>query len=339
LKSKLLAFLLALSLFVAVVSFSSPTLSIFEESRSPNRIPSISQLDSPIEISNNAELAQNSSSGVGTRNDPYIIEGLSINAMNALYIHDTTAFFIVRDSEFIADPRQISGVDQFAVRFERVEHGIIENCYVRGGNVAIEIRTSVDCSINNCVTYDAYDGILLDSSNNSTIIDCRSFGNSIGIMIINSNFCNIINNSIYANSERGMHVEVFCENNTLVGNEIGWNTNVNAIDNGVDTAFTDGVNIGNMWSDYNSTENYTISGTGNSTDTFATLLIDSAEPSINEIPDFVIDIDSNGETLTWNPSDRFHLRYQIFLNNHPLEFGNWDGREICDRWCRECWNR
>ncbi len=116
-KSKLLAFLLALSLFVTVVSFSSPTLSIFEESRNPNRIPSISQLDSPIEISNNAELAQNSSSGVGTRNDPYIIEGLSINAMNALYIHNTTAFFVVRDSEFTFDTWDLSRTGQFGIRF------------------------------------------------------------------------------------------------------------------------------------------------------------------------------------------------------------------------------
>lgn len=327
-RSKLLAFLLALSLFVTVMSFSSPTLSIYEESRSPNRIPSISQLDSPIEISNNAELAQQSSSGVGTRNDPYIIEGFSINEMNALYIHNTTAFFVVRDSEFIFDSWDLSGTEQFGIRFEFVEHGTIENCYVRGGEIAIELLSSIDCSIINCVTYDAYDGILLDSSNNSTIIDCKSFGNSIGMMIINSDFCNIINNSFYSNSERGVHVEVFCGNNTIVGNKIGWNTIVNAIDNGVDTMFTDGVNIGNMWSDFDSTENYTLSGTGNSTDVFATLLIDSAEPIINEILDFVIDIDSNGETITWTPNDRFHLRYQIFLNDYPMELGNWDGREI-----------
>ena len=147
-------------------------------------------------------------------------------------------------------------------------------------------------------------------------------------MIVNSDFCNIINNSIYSNSERGVHVEVFCENNTIAGNVIGWNINLNAIDNGVNTTFTDGVNFGNEWADYVPTENYTIQGTGNSTDTFATLLTDSLRPIINEIPDFVLDVESNGETLTWTPNDRFHVRYQVFLNNYPLELGNWDGREI-----------
>ena len=327
-KGKLLTFLLVLSLFATVVSFNSPTLSFFEESEGPTRILSISQLDSPIEIASNAELAEQSSAGVGTRNDPYIIEEKSINAMNSLYIHDTTAFFVVRNSEFTFEIGVLTGVAQFTVLFERVEHGIIENCYVRGGDVAIEIRSSVDCSIINCTTYDAYDGILLDSSNNSTIVNCNSFSNSIGIMIVNSDFCNIINNSIYSNSERGVHVEVFCENNTIAGNVIGWNINLNAIDNGVNTTFTDGVNFGNEWSDYVPTENYTIQGTGNSTDTFASLLIDSFRPIINEIRDFVLDIESNGETLTWTPNDRFHVRYQVFLNNYPLELGNWDGREI-----------
>ena len=327
-KGKLLAFLLVLSLFVTLVSFSSPTLSFFEESKGPTRILTLSQLDSPIEIGSNAELAQQSSAGVGTRNDPYIIEGKNINGRTCLYIQNTTAFFVIRDSEFTFDTIGPDYGETAVVYFNRVEHGKIENCYVRGGDVAIEIRSSVDCSIINCTTYDAYDGILLDSSSNSTIIDCNSFSNSIGIVIVNSNFCNIINNSIYANTERGVHVEVFCENNTIAGNSIGWNPNLNAIDNGVNTTFTDGVNFGNEWSDYISTENYTIQGTGNSTDAFATLLIDSVEPSINEIPDFVVDVESNGETLIWTPNDRFHHRYQVFLNNYTLELGSWDGREI-----------
>ncbi|MHA1863987.1 MAG: right-handed parallel beta-helix repeat-containing protein [Candidatus Thorarchaeota archaeon] len=327
-KGKLLAFLLVLSLFVTVVSVRNPTHSFVEESGGPIRILNTSQTDSRIVISSNAELAEQSSAGVGIRNDPYIIEGKTINASTCVNIYDTTAFFVIRDSEFIHDASEYVYGGATSIRLLRVEHAIIENCHIRGGDIAIEIRESTDCSIIDTIVYDAYNGILLDSSNNSTIVNCSIFGNNVGVMIITSNFCSIIGSSIYSNNHQGVYVSVNSENNTIAGNSIGWNTLLNAQDNGANTLFTDGVRFGNEWSDYNASEIYTIPGSGNSADTFATQLTDSLRPAITEVSDLIIEVYIDGNTITWFPSDRFHLRYQIFLNNFPVELGTWDGSAI-----------
>ncbi len=327
-KGKLLAFLIVLSLFVTVVSVGNPAHSFVEEPGGPTRILNTSQTDPRIVISSNAELAEQSSSGVGTRNDPYIIEGKIINASTCVYIYDTTAFFVIRDSEFIYDTSEFVPGETSSILLLRVKHGIIENCHIRGGDVGIEIRNSTDCSIIDSIVYDAYNGIVLDSSNNNTIVNCSIFSNSMGVMIITSNFCNIIGTSIYSNSHQGVYVSIFSENNTIAGNSIGWNAFQNAQDNGVNTTFTDSIRFGNEWSDYNASENYAIPGSGNSIDTFASQLTDSVRPIINELPDLVIEVDIDGNTLTWVPSDRFLLRYEIFLNNFPVELGTWDGSAI-----------
>ena len=145
-KTKKLAFILLLSLFISTASFSSATFSSIGSHSIPNRLMITSQEDiSMIMITNNLELAEQSSSGVGTRSDPYIIEGLSINARYCLLITGTTAFFTIRDSEFIDYPSSRGG--GAVVTLDQVSHGTIENCYVRGGEIAISISRSTDCSI------------------------------------------------------------------------------------------------------------------------------------------------------------------------------------------------
>lgn len=327
-KGKLLAFLLVLFLFVTVVSIRETVNLSDDAPNEPTRILNTSQTDPRIVISGNAELAEQSSAGVGTRSDPYIIEGKTINASNCVNIYDTTAFFVIRDSEFIHDATEFVHGETSSVLFFNVENGIIENCNIRGGDVSIEIRRSTDCSIIESTVYDAYSGILLDSSNNSTISNCSIFGNYNGVMIITSNDCNIIGSSIYSNSQQGLYVSIFSENNTIAGNYIGWNTFLNAQDNGVNTTFTNGIMFGNEWSDYNPIENYSIPGSGNSIDPFATQLTDSEIPIINDASDLIVEVDIDGNTITWFPSDRFHFRYQIFVNNYPMDVGTWDGSAI-----------
>ncbi|TFG99979.1 MAG: hypothetical protein E4H14_20050 [Candidatus Thorarchaeota archaeon] len=322
-----LAFSLLLILIVSSLNFSSTTYSNSIISSKPIRTLITSQVDTPIEIGTNAELAQQSTAGVGTRSNPYIIEGKIISGRGCVYIHDTTSSFIIRDSEFTFDPTLIAGTGTSVILFEHIEDGVIENCYVRGGDIAIELRGSDNCVISNCITIDAFRGILIDSSSNSTIIESAIHGNSIGTMIVNSDSCRVINNSIYANYQRGIHVGAFSENNSIFGNAIGWNAVQNALDSGEDTVFTDGISIGNEWSDYNSSEEYTI-GVSGSTDPYATLLTDSIAPVVFQASDMVIDIESNGDAIIWSVSDRFPQGYQIYVNDDLEEGSVWDGSDI-----------
>lgn len=323
-----IAISLLLLLFVSALGFSSSTHSLSISSSQSTRTMITSQVDSPIEIGSNVELAELSTAGVGTRSDPYIIEGKVITGRNCVYIHDTTSSFILRNSEFIFNSSGVSGIGTSVIRLENTEDGVIENCYVRGGGIAIELRVASNCSIINCIVFDAYRGILLDTATNCTIIDSSIFDNSIGIMAVNSESCTIINNTIYANYQRGVHVEVFCEDNTIFGNAIGWNSVQNARDHGENTVFTDGVSIGNGWSDYNSSEEYSIPGTGGSIDPYATFLFDSIPPTVFGLFDIVVDVDNNDETLTWSASDNFPKHYQIYVDDLLEEDNVWDGLDI-----------
>lgn len=325
-KTKRLTFMLVLAILVLTASVSnSPNLSS-DYSGDVTRLMTTSQYEQSIEITSNAELAEQSSSGVGTRNDPYIIENKVINAIDCVRISDTNAFFVIRNSEFSNGPYDIPGLT--IIEFVNVEHGAIENCYIHGGEVGISFSGVSDCHVSNCVIYDAYDGILLDNSDNCTIADSRSFGNTMGVMLANADYCDIINNSIYSNNERGIYLEAFSENTTIARNEIGWNTNVNLLDNGVNTAFDDGILFGNAWSDYNESEDYIIPGSGGSIDLFADLLIDISRPTVIGPPDTVVDVESNDETLTWSATDYYHHQYQISIEGARIDGGIWDGGPI-----------
>jgi parallel beta-helix repeat protein len=284
------------------------------------------QIVSSIEITSNAELAEDSSSGVGTRNDPYIIENKVIDSLDCVRISNTNAFFIIRNSRFSNGLYDNPGI--VIIDFVNVEHGKIENCYIHGGEVGVSFRAVRDCHVNNCMIYDAYDGVLIDNSENSTIANSKSFGNTIGMMITNAQHCDIINNSIYSNSERGIYIEAFSENITIAGNNIGWNTNANLLDNGISTSFEKGFTFGNAWSDCNESEDYRIQGSGNTTDYFAELLLDATRPTLSGPPDTIVDIESDGETITWTAADKYHHQYQLSTEGGRIDGGIWNGDPI-----------
>ena len=324
-KTKRLAFILVLTLFVVTISVGSTPEFYNDSSTHAIRLITTSQISGGYNIVGNSDLAIVSTSGVGTRNDPYIIEGLTITSDRCIRIVNTDAFFVIRDSEFTYDAN-LGGT--FAVEFSNVEHGTIENCFIRGGEAGIMFSSASDCHVINCETYEAYDGILLENSNNCTVVDSTSFGNTIGVMLANSDFCNIINNSIYSNSERGIHLEAFSENNTIAGNEVGWNIIWNILDNGLYTVYQDGIVFGNRWSDYNESEAYVVPGTGGTTDFFADSLIDISRPYLIGLLDTVIDVESSDSSLTWNASDYYHHQYHISIDGELVETGIWDSRPI-----------
>jgi hypothetical protein len=147
-------------------------------------------------------------------------------------------------------------------------------------------------------------------------------------MIFSSDSCNIINNSIYANSQRGVHIEVFSENNTIYGNSIGWNNDQNAIDDGENTMFSDGINTGNRWADLDIGEEYLIPGSANSLDPFPSLLSDPTTPVVWGVSDIVLDVESNGDEIIWRAEDEFHSHYHVYVDARIEAEGVWDGNEI-----------
>jgi parallel beta-helix repeat protein len=171
-------------------------------------------------------------------------------------------------------------------------------------------------------------GIYLKKTVNTTIIDCITFYNTRGLVLEQTNRCQIMNNSMYGNWQYGVEISTSSHNNSIYGNSIGWNDWHNAFDEGKDNCFDDNSTIGNYWSDYTAQELYMVPGSANSVDSFAQFLLDYIAPFLSNHPDIEIDIDTDGNTLTWSAYDEFPHSYIIWENEERLGPFIWPGGNI-----------
>ena len=289
-----------------------------------------SRTEGPLVILRNSEIASKSFRGAGTRSDPYILDAREITSTGTcVYIENTTAFFVLQGGEYSIEE---SGFLQYPVIILKgVHHGTIQNCHTNGGEFGIQLQNTEDCSIINCITKDAHKGIFLDGANNCTARDSVEFHNDIGISLGEATNSLIRNNTIYANSQTGIDIDFYCQNNIIYQNRIGWNAYYNAFDDGQHTNFTNGQNLGNAWSDYGGSGNYTITGNDESIDFHATLLEDKVLPVISHPDDRIIDVESTEEYLKWECTDEFPDTYTIFINDEMVTQGLWEGKEISFR--------
>ncbi|MFW9805402.1 MAG: NosD domain-containing protein [Candidatus Thorarchaeota archaeon] len=277
----------------------------------------------PIVITSNADFAANDATGVGTRSDPYTFKNLRIVATETcIEVRDTTAFFVISNCKLQ------SGRADPVIWFQDLENGIVENSDVFGGSSGLELNQVIDCSATGNSFYGGYNGVLVFNSQNNTIIENEIHNNQRGVMLDWSDHSSIVNNSIYSNSGYGIEVAFYSSNNTIYGNSLGWNHDENAFDDGEDNNFDDGVSIGNLWSDYNSSESYQIPGLGGDIDDFANILIDTTAPVIVPQYDTAIDVESTGNTLTWLAGDQFPASYIVQENDAIATSGIWNGEAI-----------
>lgn len=134
-------------------------------------------------------------SGLGTKETPYLIENVSIDALNferSITIVNSMAHFIIKNCSII-NSRVFAGIS-----LTNVTNGLIIN--------------------NNCSNN--YKGILLRDCHNNTILENYLFDNSEnGIFIENSNFTEIIGNSV-SFSTQGIVLKSICSNNTISMNKV-----------------------------------------------------------------------------------------------------------------------
>jgi len=103
--------------------------------------------------------------------------------------------------------------------FTLIADGIrIEGFTITGGRYGICIRSNNNTIINNNISSNNYDGILLDFSNNNSISNNNISNNAVGINLWDSNNNSISNNNICSNRWDGIFL--YSSNNNITSNNI-----------------------------------------------------------------------------------------------------------------------
>ncbi len=159
--------------------------------------------------------------GIGTYNDPYLIENYNITASSGPLIHieNTTKYFNISNC-------YLNGLDSAynMTRFVNVTHGTIENNYFNHGlSMGISLLHCTNNSIiNNELNYIRSSGVgiyLFYSDNNTCSYNTIHQEMSVGIMLDFSHFNTFSSNSIYDISFSGIAMTE-SNNNTYLYNTI-----------------------------------------------------------------------------------------------------------------------
>ncbi|MHA1907802.1 MAG: right-handed parallel beta-helix repeat-containing protein [Candidatus Thorarchaeota archaeon] len=178
-----------------------------------------------IHISNNTDFLTYGFPGSGTELDPYRIENRTIiGDSHCILIHDTDAFFIIRNCT-LGSLTTVSGV---GIRFMNVTNGIVENCTISQKHHGIYLDQSRYHSFINNTISRGYMGIELESSENITIIDNSIVDNvhpdlkynylTGGIGLTFTPNCTIDGNFLRNNSRYGLYE--YSSHNMVVRNNV-----------------------------------------------------------------------------------------------------------------------
>src|SRR3989442_3451782 len=197
------------------------------------RIGTLHTPHAPMLIQSNAEFtaANGVVGGHGTHDDPYLITGweiTNVDTMEAIFIRDTNASFIIRDV-FVHQP---PGLDFAGIRFIEVSNGAVEDSTVTGfaWDLSLEFTSNLTVARNNLshadlavqVSYpnDTFPGVVVSDNNVSanqigvsvsgggraTIVGNRLSNNSYGIRVDASSNVTLVANSLSNNQFQGMLV-------------------------------------------------------------------------------------------------------------------------------------
>ncbi|MGY5872322.1 MAG: NosD domain-containing protein [Candidatus Thorarchaeota archaeon] len=110
-------------------------------------------------------------------------------------------------------------------------------------------------------------GFYLQDMDYCTLTHNTAFSNSRdGFNINSSNNCTLMHNTAFSNQRNGITLRFSSDNTTLYLNQLGNNGESNALDDGENNTWDDGVSQGNYWLDYSGNGTYPIPGNAGSVD-------------------------------------------------------------------------
>ncbi len=197
------------------------------------------------------------------------------------------------------------------------------------GNVGIECEGMHNGTIWNNTAWSSRIGITIDWTQNCTVSNNTMANNwYIGFELDDCSFCEVTYNGAFAGDYYGIRLRSDSYNNTFFGNEFAGNDQYNALDDGYDNTWDDGVGMGNGWGDYAGPGVYSIPGYAGSVDNYPWLFVDTMAPTIDHPEDMEVELGGTGRSITWHPVDYFPDHYDLYVDEVVVESNMWVGYPI-----------
>lgn len=265
-----------------------------------------------------------------------MLEGLQIYSSDNITVTENVLerpYFglIVDASNSLVAHNHISEGENNGLMLVRSTNTTVEynDCHVNsltGRGYGLVVDDCVNCTVSsNSAVWSIGNGLRLSDSIGCTISSNVLERNSgTGMYIGFSSNCTIVSNSIQRNTEDGIRIG-HSSNNTLFLNRIGLNHDGNALDDGSNNTWDNGV-VGNYWDDYIGSGIYDISGTAQSVDRFPMKLMieDGVPPILSHPNDVTYEFGTTGHSILWHATDEYPNTYQIEVNGTIVESGVWE---------------
>jgi parallel beta-helix repeat protein len=132
--------------------------------------------------------------GEGTKDKPYIIEGLHIKSnVFCIKIVGTSSYFVIRDC--LLENRDAI-VDGNGIQIERVSNGVIERCIIDGMSTGIRLLKSQEINVSSCQITKGKGGVRLEKVQFSEVRRCDISEFDYGIYASKVDYSSLNNNSV-----------------------------------------------------------------------------------------------------------------------------------------------
>ncbi|MHA1910374.1 MAG: NosD domain-containing protein [Candidatus Kariarchaeaceae archaeon] len=168
----------------------------------------------PIVITNDDELAEIASNGMGTENDPFVISGWEITGLDfAIQITKTTMYFIIKECLLKSFTGSTTGIaiSEVANGTAKIEKNVFQN-----NSLDIDIINCNHLIIHNNSMTNSQDSIAISNSNNNQISENNFSVFNKAIYIDETSNTLICNNSFL--SEEGWGIDLDYTSNTTIHN-------------------------------------------------------------------------------------------------------------------------
>jgi parallel beta-helix repeat protein len=264
-------------------------------------------LHNPISITKDEDFVTLGFQGSGTKENPYIIENLRIEAgpgrVSCVEVETTTSYFVIKDCELFSSYLGVS-VRDVAAGTATIEDNVITGTTGDGGGITIN-ADGVAVVKNTCTNF--VEGIHTNFAENCYILYNIVRENEYhGVSLRYSNGNLVAHNIVEGNGAHGIMIIRGSGGNTLFNNTFINNSELESYEwddvysfvvtsQAVDTAqsnnwYDEALMMGNKWSDYSGEGEYSIDGEGHAVDKYPMQLQESSSDISDEESDVSVGI-------------------------------------------------